>query len=38
VPGPRVKSYEEVNRLVLERLLADEERKVPDGMMTIREA
>jgi transposase len=38
VPIPRVKSYEELNRLLLERLLADEERKSPGGKMTVKQA
>jgi len=38
VPVPRVKSYEELNRLLLERMLADEDRKSPDGRMTVKEA
>jgi transposase len=38
VPIPRVKSYEELNQLLLEWLLADEERKAPGGKMTVKEA
>ena len=38
VPIPRVKSYEELNRLLLERLLADEGRKAPGGEVTVGEA
>jgi transposase len=37
VPVPRVKSYQELNQLLLERLLADEDRKSPGGRMTIKE-
>jgi transposase len=38
VPVPRVKSYEELNQLLLERLVADEGRKSPGSEMTVREA
>lgn len=38
VPVRRVKSYEELNGLLLERLLADEGRKAPGGEMTVGEA
>ena len=38
VPVPKVKSYEELNQLLLERLLADEKRKAPGGKMTVKEA
>lgn len=38
VPVPRVNSYEELNQLLLERLLADEGRKAPGGEMTVGEA
>jgi len=35
---PRVKSYEELNQLLLERMLADEGRRSPGGEMTVKEA
>jgi len=38
VPLPRVKSYKELNRLLLERLLADGGRKMSGGVMTVIEA
>ena len=38
VPVPRVKSCEELNQLLLERMLADEGRKSPGGEMTVKEA
>jgi len=38
VPVPRVKSYDELNQLLLERMLADEGRKAPGDGMTVKEA
>lgn len=38
VPVPQVNSYEELNRLLLERLLADEDRKATCGGITVGEA
>ena len=38
VPVPRVKSYEELNQVLVERMLADEERRSPGGEMTVKEA
>jgi transposase len=38
VPVPRVKSYDGLNQLLLERLLTDDERKSPVGEITVRDA
>jgi len=38
VPVPRVKSFEELNRYLLERLRADESRNVPGREISVKEA